>query len=88
MNVDIANLSVDLRRISYWIYRGRTELADKFLNQCKVKYRTIPTHIGNYTNVWDEVERIQNAQKKQIEGAERALTLSRVLEIYSRNHAS
>ena len=77
MNTQLANFSTDLRRVSYWIYQGRFELAQKTLNLGRRKYKTI-SKVGCFDNVWSEIEKINNREDR-LKAAERASTLSSIL---------
>lgn len=79
MNQDLANLSTDLRRISYWLYEGRMALAQKFLNEAPKKYSQINPKIGCYDNVWQELKKIESLKKNRLKAAEKSLTASTIL---------
>ena len=79
MKEDLANLSTDLRRISYWLYQNRVNLAKSFLVRCRKTYRQINPKIGHYDDIWAEVEKIDNLEGGLIKASERALTASLIL---------
>lgn len=79
MNNDIANLSSDLKRISYWILDDRVDLVKRFLEIAKEKYKSIDEKIGGYNNIWEEIEKIENLEGGNERAAERALTASVIL---------
>lgn len=79
MNQDLANLSTDLRRISYWIYEGQFELAKQFLEQAHKKYALLKPQIECYDNIWEEIEKIAALKDGRLKAAERALTASLIL---------
>lgn len=83
MNKDLANFSTDLMRISYWIYHGSDKLAKKFLDTCKENYNNVGPRVGCYRNIWQEIEKVSDFGKNRLQAAERALTLSRILIMYS-----
>jgi len=78
MNQQLANLSADLRRISYWIYQDRLELARQFLKQDLEKYKSLNCSIG-VSDLKTELEIIENLKETKLKTAERALTLSRII---------
>ncbi len=80
MNLDLLNLSTDLRRISYWLYQDRVELAKQFLKQAKKTYQNINPKIGCYKNIWKEIEEISNLKGGLLRASERALTASLILK--------
>jgi len=82
-NKDFANFSTDLLRVSYWIYHRNDSLAMKTLDFCRKNYSGIKTQIGCYKNVWDEVKKIEAIKANRMQSSERALTLSRILMMYS-----
>lgn len=79
MKNSLANLSTDLRRISYWLYQGRLDLAKLFLVHCQKTYRGLNPKIGCYKNIWIELKKIADLEGGQIEASERALTTSLIL---------
>lgn len=79
MNNDLANFSTDLLRISYWIYYKNDSLAKNFLEICRKNYGNINSKVGNYQNVWEEINKISDFENNRMQTAERALTLSRIL---------
>jgi|GEM_PF-2158054 len=78
MNTTLANLSTDLRRISYWIYNGNDKLAAKFLDDIKTRYK-IKKKIGVYNNIWLEIKKVRDYEGGKIMAADRAATLSSVI---------
>lgn len=83
MNRDLANFSTDLLRISYWIYHGQDLMASNFLNICKKNYRAINSKVGVYNDIWEEMDKISEFKQNRLQSAERALTLGRILMMYS-----
>lgn len=79
MNIDLANFSTDLRRISYWIIEKDFEMAKKFLHLSKEKYKNVPTKIGCYKNIWTEISKIENMTTNREKASERAMTASVIL---------
>ena len=77
MKTDLANFSTDLRRVSYWIYEGRINLAINCLKDCRQKYHKVNSKTGGYKNIWDEVKKIESLKDN---ASERALTLSIILK--------
>jgi hypothetical protein len=75
----LADFSTDLRRISYWLYDGRTKLAKESLARCKKLFAAINPKIGCFENIWDEIDLISSLKEGRKKAAERALTLSRIL---------
>lgn len=69
-------MSADLRRVSYWIYDGRKELANRFLRRCKQMGTELTIKIQN-KNLTDQLAMIENDDR--MHGAERALTISRIV---------
>jgi hypothetical protein len=65
MNIDLANFSTDLRRISYWYIEGNLRMANKFLKLSREKYKKIPTKIGCYKNIWEEINQIEKNKQRQ-----------------------
>ena len=59
------NMSADLRRLAYWIYEGRDNLAQKMLKIVKEKYKGVPISVGCYENIWKEIEDIENIIKEK-----------------------
>ena len=78
MNYQLANLSTDLRRISYWIYDGKTDLAKKFILNAKNKYK-IKSSIGPFNNIWVELKKIETLEGGRIRAADRASTIGSIL---------
>lgn len=79
MKKNLANLSADLRRISYWLYQGRIDLAQSFLKRCPQVYQGINPRISCYRNIWAELEKIANLEGGLVKASERALTASLIL---------
>ena len=79
MKQDLLNLSTDLLRISYWIYDGRLDLANKFLSLCRKKYSKVNSRLGCYDNVWKEIDKIKKLEGGREKAAERASTASVIL---------
>lgn len=79
MKKDLANLSTDLRRISYWLYQGRIDLAQSFLKRCPQIYQKINPQISCYHNIWAELKKIADLKEGSIKASERALTASLIL---------
>ena len=84
MNLGLANLSTDLRRISYWLYQGQIDLAKKFLERCPKTYSDLNPRISCFENIWDELKKIENLKEGRLKEAERALTASVILLHQSR----
>lgn len=82
MNETLANLSCDLKRISYWIYEEKFSLAKKFLTLAKKRYK-INSKIGPFINFWDEVEKVEKLEGGKIRAADRATTLASILLLES-----
>jgi len=72
-------LSTDLRRISYWLYQDRNDLAKSFLKRSRKMYQNINPKIRCYSNIWSELEKIANLEGGSSKVAERALTASVIL---------
>lgn len=79
MNLDLANLSADLRRVSYWLCQNQVDLAKRFLKQTRSRYRNIEPKVGCYQNIWEEIERIADLGGGFLRASERALTASLIL---------
>ncbi|MFC1790752.1 hypothetical protein ACFLZP_04700 [Patescibacteria group bacterium] len=79
MNQPLANLSTDLRRISYWFYQGRTKLARKLLDHCLKTYSNLNTSIGCYPSLKKELLAIKKLSSQKLKAAEKALTASLIL---------
>lgn len=79
MNTLFANISADLRRISYWIYDGRDYLADKFLFLDKQMLKSRDIKIGNST-LQEELNKIASGDEDRLKRSERALTTSLLLQ--------
>jgi hypothetical protein len=78
MNIQLANLSTDLRRISYWIYDGKDDLVSDYLSKIRDKY-DIDKSIGVYDDIWREISIIQKGTEGKYKSAEMASTLGSVL---------
>jgi len=78
MNIQLANLSTDLRRISYWIYEGKTGFVKDYIFKIKNKYQ-IKSPVGPYENVWKEIDLIGSGIEDRLRSADRAGTLSSIL---------
>ena len=78
MNVALANLSTDLRRISYWIYNGNIELGMDFLSRVKKMYK-IERSVGPFKDIWDEIEKVKSLEGGRVRAADRASTLASIL---------
>ena len=78
MNYQLANLSTDLRRISYWIYDGKEKLVKNYIEKIKPKYK-INKPVGIYKDVWKEVEKIKLGKEGSVRAADRATTLASIL---------
>ncbi len=78
MNKDLANFSTDLRRVSYWIYEGKIDLAKRFLRLAKGKYK-LTGRIGPYPDIWQEIEKINNLEGGNYRSSDRAATISSIL---------
>lgn len=78
MNVQMANLSTDLRRISNWIYEGKQDLVKDNIKRLKEKYADVSS-VGIYKNIWDEIEKIKENKEGNIRSADRATTLGSIL---------
>lgn len=83
MNQDLANFSTDLMRISYWIYNKNDKLANQFLGLCRKNYNKVNPKIGCHEDIWEEIKKIDGFENDRLHAAERALTLSRILMMYS-----
>jgi len=79
MNDQVASLAADLRRVSYWIYEGQTELAQAVLKGAQGKYKAIPPEVGCYQDIWREIAEIGKVGQGKDRAAERALTASVIL---------
>lgn len=79
MSRELANLSTDLRRISYWFYQGRTKLALSFLDHCLKIYPNLDISIGCYPSLKEELLGIKKLTKQKFKAAERSLTASLIL---------
>lgn len=79
MNKLFANVSADLRRISYWIYDGRDNLADKFLSLDKEMLKGRDIKIGKST-LQKELKKITSGKEDRQKRSERALTVSLLLQ--------
>ena len=79
MNTNLANLSTDLRRISYWIIEKDFKMATKFLKLSREKYSTVPKKVGCYNNIWEEIKTIEKTITDKDKAAERAMTASIIL---------
>lgn len=78
MNVQLANLSTDVRRISNWIYDGRIELVRDNIKRIKNNNANVKS-VGIYENIWDELEKISNNKEGNVRSADRATTLGSIL---------
>ena len=78
MNYQLANLSTDLRRISYWIYEGKSDLVEKYFQKIEGKYQ-IDKAIGPFTDLGREIELIKSGKGGRVRSADRAGTLSSIL---------
>jgi len=78
MNIQLANLSTDLRRISNWIYEGKNDLVIEYISKFKEKYE-VNKSVGVYKDIWQEIEIIKTVRDGRIKSADRATTLSSVL---------
>jgi hypothetical protein len=78
MNMQIANLSTDMRRISNWIYEGKNNFVSEYMSKLKEKYR-INKSVGVYEDIWQEIEIIKTSRDGRIKSADRATTLASIL---------
>lgn len=78
MNYQLASLSTDLKRVSYWIYQGKKVLVTDYLLTIKKKYK-IKAKIGPYNDIWKEIDLIGSAKEQDIRSADRATTLGSIL---------
>ncbi len=78
MNIQLANLSTDLRRLSNWIYEGKYKTAKSFIAKIKHKYK-IENPVGIYKDVWKEIEIIGKNKEGRVRSADRAATLGSIL---------
>lgn len=78
MNIKLANLSTDLRRTSYWIYRGKKKLARETMEKLKDKYKDIGS-VGIYENIWEEIDKVIKNEGGNMRSADRATTLGSIL---------
>ena len=78
MNYQLANLSTDLRRVSNWIYEGKSDFVKKYLSKIESKYK-IDTPVGPFENIWNEIELIKSEKGGRVQTADRAGTLSSIL---------
>ena len=86
MNNLLANFSTDLLRVSYWIYYQNDSLVVRFLVFCRKTYSTLNPKIGCFPNIWEEIDKISDFKNNRLQAAERALTLSRIMLIYSQKN--
>lgn len=85
MNLQLANLSTDLRRISNWIYQGKIDLVQENITRIKSKYVDI-SEVGIYKNIWSEIEKISKNKEGNVRSADRATTLGSILLQESLKH--
>ena len=78
MNRKLANMSTDFRRISYWIYQGKDDLASRMIARAKKTYK-INSPVGPYKDVWKEVDSVKNLTGGRLVAADRASTISSIL---------
>jgi len=78
MDKRLAALSLDFRRISYWLYQGRFSLARQFLQNHQVLVKNINFRFGRST-FQKELKTILAKEENHLRAAERALTCSRLL---------
>jgi hypothetical protein len=78
MNIQLANFSTDLRRISNWICEGNFNMARDNIKRLKTKYENI-TSVGVYKNIWDEIEKIEQNKEGHLRSSDRATTLGSIL---------
>ena len=78
MNYQLANLSTDLRRISYWSYYGKDDLVNKTIEKAEDIYK-ISKRQGPYKDIWVEINKIKKQEGGRIRAADRATTLSLIL---------
>lgn len=83
MKNDLASFSTDLLRISRFIYDGQDNLVERFLDFCRVTYSKMNPKVGCYQNIWQELDKIQSRIGGRLQAAERALTLSRIMMMYT-----
>lgn len=78
-NLDYLNLSVDMRRIAWWLQKGNIVLADDFLGLTKKKFGDDEKLIeGRKLSEW--MKRIADYENRGWKSAEDALTLSILLK--------
>jgi hypothetical protein len=78
MNIQLANMSTDLRRMSMWIYNGKTELVKDVISKIKTKYKDVVS-VGVYQNIWNEIEKIDKNEGGNVRSADRATTLGSII---------
>ena len=78
MNVQLANLSTDLRRVSNWIYEGKRGFVKEYLAKIEKKYK-IFEKVGPFEDVWEVMNKIKQGKGGRIRSADRATTLASIL---------
>ncbi|KKR28266.1 MAG: hypothetical protein UT61_C0053G0002 [Candidatus Woesebacteria bacterium GW2011_GWA1_39_8] len=78
MNIQLANLSTDLRRISNWLYEGKIGFVNNYIVKIRDKYQ-IDNPVGPYDDVWKEIALIAQGHEGRLRSADRATTLSSIL---------
>lgn len=78
-NLDYLNLSVDMRRVAWWLQKGNTVLVDDFLVLTKKKFGDDERLVeGRKLSEW--MKRIEDYKSRGWKSAEDALTLSILLK--------
>lgn len=76
---DYLNLSVDMRRIAWWLQNGSTTLADDFIKLTRDKFGSDESLVeGRKLSEW--ITRVENHRVRGWKSAEDALTLSVLLK--------
>lgn len=78
MNQQLAALSTDLRRISYWLYRDQVKLAHQFLHSSQKTSLDINCSLGK-SDLQTQLSILNSDQEDRLHAAERALTTSLLL---------
>ena len=78
MNISLASLSTDLRRVSYWILDERYDLVEKMVKNMKLKYSRWKK-VGRYPDIWAQIDRLESKSENKLKKAELATTLGSIL---------
>jgi hypothetical protein len=78
MKIQLARMSTDLRRISYWLLSERDELVSEMLIKMKNKYQ-VSGRVGIFPNIWLEIEKLSDNSKSNYIKSDYATTLSSIL---------